>query len=295
MTSQSGPEQSLKLPEPKDYFRGIGQTTLPTPTNILLFLRTTRHTLQQEALQNRSHHRFVLALNLSTQGHVHADNRVLPFAPGQALLILPYQFHHFSQLAHAELQWLFCTFELTPSTFLEPLRNRVITVGDQSLHDQRSLVAAWIRGTASDWAEEIQETKLQSTLLQFLLSLKQDVQSSAQDLPPAPRDTLLRRINHLMSERHGRPIVTADIAGEMNISESRLRAKFIAAAGIPLGSYLQNYRLNRAMALLRTGDLPISEIAEEAGFGSPQAFSRLFRNKIGQSPRAYRQNAPHYY
>ena len=74
-----------------------------------------------------------------------------------------------------------------------------------------------------------------------------------------------------------------------NLSESRLRALFKETAGISLGSHIQNYRLNRAMALLRTTKLPISEIAEEAGFGSPQAFSRIFRKELGHTPQAYRQ------
>ncbi len=57
---------------------------------------------------------------------------------------------------------------------------------------------------------------------------------------------------------------------------------------IPLGSYIRNFRLNRAMALLRTSSLSIADVAEEAGFGSPQAFSRIFRRETGQTPRDYR-------
>jgi AraC-like DNA-binding protein len=42
------------------------------------------------------------------------------------------------------------------------------------------------------------------------------------------------------------------------------------------------------MALLRTTTLPIADIADEAGFGSPQAFNRIFKQKTGCTPRAYR-------
>jgi len=41
--------------------------------------------------------------------------------------------------------------------------------------------------------------------------------------------------------------------------------------------------------LLRTSALPIATIAEEAGFGSPQAFSRIFKKETGHTPRSYRQ------
>jgi len=279
----------LAIQDPSDYFSGVGHAPLPIPKNILLFLRTTRQMLQQEALQNRSHHRFVLTFNLETEGHVHANNRELPFCPGQALLILPYQFHHFSRLASPDIKWLFCTFELDQQSFLEPLRNRVLDIGQPTRAARDALVEEWLKGERDGWKAELQEMELQSLLLSLLLCLKQDLSESATDLPPEPRDSLLRTVNRLMSEWRGRSVGVADVAEALSISEPRLRARFKASAGIPLGRYLQNYRLNRAMALLRTTDLPIAEVAEEAGFGSPQAFSRVFKQKTGTSPRAYRR------
>ncbi|VGO15536.1 Arabinose operon regulatory protein [Pontiella desulfatans] len=269
----------LQLEEPQDYFSGLGATTLPTPRNVLMFVRRTKNTLQQEALQNRSHHRFVLAYNLGTAGHIHVDNLALPFDPGQALLILPYQFHHFSLLAATQLEWVFCTFELEPRTFLEPLRNRVITIGEATQRAYEALLQKWHQSHA--------ET-VQAALLQLLLELKLDRLQTGNDLPPEPEDNLLRSINGLMAEWRGRTVVVADLAQAMEFSESRLRVLFKEAAGIPLGSYIQNYRINRAMALLRTSALSIADVAEEAGFGSPQAFSRIFKKETGHTPRAYR-------
>ena len=277
------------LDEPTDYFKGIGHTQLATPTNALMYLRTTNNKLQQAALQNRSHHRHVLVFNLETEGHVHVNNRVLPLKPGQSLLILPYQFHHFSQLESPHLKWLFCTFELSTTTFLEPLRNVVIDTSEHSMNARDQLLDEWLRCSASATKSELQDEQLQATLLRTLLSLKQDQWAMNSDRMPEPRDSLLRSINRCMSEWKGRTVVVADLAQRLNLSESRLRALFKQTAGIPLGSYIQNYRLNRAMALLRTTELPIAEIAEEAGFGSPQAFSRIFKKELGRTPRAYRQ------
>lgn len=277
-------ESLLQIKEPDDYFSGIGENQLPTPTDILVFVRRTRNTLQQEALQNRSHHRFVLSFNLETEGHVHVDNLALPFKPGQALLILPYQFHHFSQLESTKLKWLFCTFELEPRTFLEPLRNRVIDIGGKSRHALEELLTEWHQPSA-----ELQAEQLQADLLHLLLSLKQDRQRTASDLPPEPRDNLLRAVNRFMAEHSGQTVIVANLAEALGFSESRLRVLFKETAGIPLGAYIQNYRINRAMALLRTSDLSIADVAEEAGFGSPQAFSRIFKKETGQTPRAYRK------
>lgn len=271
----------LQIGDPPDYFSGIGQTPLPIPLNVLLFLRKTKNMLQQQALQNRSHHRFVLAFNLGTDGHVHVDNLALPFKPGQALLILPYQFHHFSQLASPKLKWLFCTFELEPRTFLEPLRNRVLDVGEPSKQAIGQLLQDWHGGNGG---------LTQSALLRLLLLLKRDRMLAGSDLPPEPEDNLLRIVNRLMAEWRGRTVAVADVAEALGYSQSRLRVLFKEAAGIPLGAYIQNYRLNRAMALLRTTDLSIADVAEEAGFGSPQAFCRVFKKEAGQTPRAYRKN-----
>ena len=281
------PAQLSKLTEPTDYFKGMGHTLFTIPTNILLYLRTSKDKLQQAALQNRSHHRHVLIFNLETEGHVHVNNRVLPLKPQQSLLILPYQFHHFSQLENPQLKWLFCTFELATSSSLEPLRNSLVDTSEHTRKTRDELLSEWLRATTS--THDLPKEQLQATLIRVLISLKQDHWTAATHLSPEPRNNLLRNINRCMSEWKGRPVVVGDLAREFNLSESRLRARFKQAAGIPLGSYLQNYRLNCAMALLRTTKLPIAEIAEEAGFGSPQAFSRLFKKETGCTPRAYRQ------
>ena len=272
----------LKLKEPDDYFIGVGQEKNPTPTNILLFFRPTREKLQQEALQNRSHHRFVLAFNLKTSGHVNVDHLSLLFNPGQALLIHPYQFHHFSQLESQKLQWLFCTFELESGAFLEPLRNQVVDVKNKT----QQLITQLLE----EWHQKNQPEVLQTILLHLLLSLKQDCPKTRSDLPNESEDSLLRSINRLMAEWRGQPITVAKLADVLDISKSYLRVVFKEHAGIPLGSYIQNYRLNRAMALLRTTNHAISDISEEAGFGSPQAFSRIFKKATGQTPRSYRKN-----
>jgi len=277
------------LEEPTDYLKGIGQNQLPTPTDILLFMRCSKDKLQQEALQNRSHHRFVLSFNLETKGQVHVNNRTLPFNPGQALLILPFQFHHFSHLASLRLHWLFCTFELKTGSFLEPLRNRVLDVSTHSKNAMNSLLDEWQNCTVSSSQLGIEEEQLQAALLRLLLSLKQDQLATFPKQFPEPRDSLLRTINRCMSEWRGRTVMIADLAAKLNLSESRLRTLFKESAGIPLGRYIQNYRLNRAMALLRTTRLPIADISEEAGFGSPQAFSRVFKKETGQTSRSYRQ------
>ncbi|QHI69109.1 helix-turn-helix transcriptional regulator [Tichowtungia aerotolerans] len=277
-----------QLQEPEDYFRGLGESTLPNPRNILLFLRPDKKRLQQEAPQNRSHHRFVLIFNLQTAGHVHVNHLSLPLAPQQALLIHPYQFHHFSQLASSKVQWLICTFELENSAPLEPLRNRVIQVSRRSEKARDQLLHEWLRCFQPESHSELQEALLQTALVRQLLCLRQDRQAAELKPQTESKGSLIRTVNRHLTEWRGRLVTVADLADAIGLSESRLRVRFKEAAGISLGSYIQNYRINRAMELLRTTPRSIADVAEEAGFGSPQAFCRTFKKETGQTPRSYR-------
>ncbi len=280
----------LPIEDPQSYWTGVGEgSSLPIPTSILFFQRKTTEKLQQDTLQNCSHHRYVLMFNLCTSGTVHVDNLLLPLDPGKALLVLPYQFHHFSHLASQRIDWIFCTFDMAEGTFLEPFRNRTLLPRRGSIQALNLLLTEWRRCREAGRPGVMQEMQLQIVLLYLLISLRDDLQVQAPDLPPEPKGALLRAVNRLLSEWRGRPVSVTDLAGGLGMSVSRLRVLFRETAGVPLGRYMLNYRLNRAMALLRTTDLPVAGVAEEAGFGSPQAFSRIFKHKIGQSPRAYRR------
>ncbi|WFB34624.1 helix-turn-helix transcriptional regulator [Kiritimatiellota bacterium B12222] len=279
-------EHLLQVMEPADYFTGIGTSTLSLPSHILFFLRKNKEKLQQNALHNRSHHRALLCFNLQTEGVVHLDHLELQFKPGQALLILPYQFHHYSQLSSHALKWLFCSFELASKHFLEPLRNQVLTPGEKSQQQLESLLKEWHAPSSS-----LQSAQLQCALLRLLLCLRQDNQEGRTNPPYASENSLIRSVNGCLEEWRRQSITIADLATAIGYSESRLRVLFKQAAGVPLGAYIHNYRITRAMALLRTTPLSIADVAMDAGFGSPQAFSRIFKSATTFTPRDYRAQA----
>lgn len=281
------------LKEPDDYFKGRGQTLFSTPVSILMFVRKTCAKLQQKALQNRSHHRFVLLFNLQTEGQVHLDHLTLPFHPGEALLVFPYQFHHFTHLQSEQLQWIICTFEIREPRFLEPLRNQPMILDRDADAALTSMLESWETMARHTGQDVSREDFLQVDLLRLLLALRRGLRQTtpAGTSLSESGDNLVCAVNRLLSERRG-DLHPGDIAQEAGLSESRLRALFRETAGVSLGSYLRNYRINRAMELLRAGRLPVADIATVAGFQSPQAFSRAFRDRTGQSPRMYRNGRP---
>src|SRR5262245_8247894 len=86
------------------------------------------------------------------------------------------------------------------------------------------------------------------------------------------------------------------LARVSGISHAHFARSFKEAFGVPPHRYLLTRRIERATALLRDTDLPITEIAFETGWGSLGTFGRTFRDITGESPgelRAREQAASH--
>jgi transcriptional regulator GlxA family with amidase domain len=78
------------------------------------------------------------------------------------------------------------------------------------------------------------------------------------------------------------------LARVSGVSEAHFARSFKQAFGVPPHRYLLTRRIERATALLRDTDLPITEIAFHAGWGSLGTFGRTFRDVTGESPGALR-------
>ena len=75
------------------------------------------------------------------------------------------------------------------------------------------------------------------------------------------------------------------------VSEAHFARSFKQAFGVPPHRYLLTRRIERATALLRDTDWPITEIAFHTGWGSLGTFGRTFRDITGESPSAARVRA----
>jgi transcriptional regulator GlxA family with amidase domain len=79
------------------------------------------------------------------------------------------------------------------------------------------------------------------------------------------------------------------LARVSGVSEAHFARSFKEAFGLPPHRYLLTRRIERAKALLRETELPITEIAYETGWESLGTFGRTFRDITGESPRAVRE------
>lgn len=81
------------------------------------------------------------------------------------------------------------------------------------------------------------------------------------------------------------------IAQEHALTVSHLCTLFSHALGVPFRTYLKNWRLHKARALLRDESLSIKEIAYRVGYNDPNRLRLEFKDVTGHSPRAWRESA----
>ncbi len=81
------------------------------------------------------------------------------------------------------------------------------------------------------------------------------------------------------------------LARVSRVSEAHFARSFKQAFGVPPHRYLLTRRIERATALLRDTDRPITEIAFDTGWESLGTFGRTFRDVTGESPGAIRARA----
>jgi len=80
-----------------------------------------------------------------------------------------------------------------------------------------------------------------------------------------------------------------DVAEQLNVGYTWFRRMFREYTGMSPGHYHLQLRLNRAQSLLHNTNLTVSQIAHATGFTTERYFIRIFREKIGQTPGAFRK------
>jgi AraC-like DNA-binding protein len=102
---------------------------------------------------------------------------------------------------------------------------------------------------------------------------------------------LLRRVRDRIDREYAKPLNVEALARGVNMSAGHLSRQFRLAYGESPYSYLMTRRIERAMALLRHGDLSVTEICFAVGCSSLGTFSTRFTELVGVPPSVYRRQA----
>ena len=102
---------------------------------------------------------------------------------------------------------------------------------------------------------------------------------------------LLRRVRDRMDREYDQPLDVEALARDANMSAGHLSRQFKLAYGESPYAYLMTRRIERAMALLRRGDLSVTDVCFEVGCSSLGTFSTRFTELVGVPPSVYRRQA----
>ena len=102
---------------------------------------------------------------------------------------------------------------------------------------------------------------------------------------------LLRKVRDRMDRDYTQPLDVEALARGVNMSAGHLSREFKRAYGESPYGYLMTRRIERAMALLRRGDMSVTEVCFAVGSSSLGTFSTRFTELVGMSPSSYREKA----
>nr|WP_242894956.1 helix-turn-helix transcriptional regulator [Actinomadura litoris] len=102
---------------------------------------------------------------------------------------------------------------------------------------------------------------------------------------------LLRRVRDRIDREYAQPLDVEALARGVNMSAGHLSRRFRRAYGESPYGYLMTRRIERAMALLRRGDLSVTEVCFAVGCSSLGTFSTRFTELVGVPPSQYRRRS----
>lgn len=106
--------------------------------------------------------------------------------------------------------------------------------------------------------------------------------------PLVPDAPLPEAVEAVVEARLGDPAFTVEqLAGAMDLSRRQLTRRMKDTMGTTPAAYIRTRRLRRAEELLASGPETVKEVAAAVGFASPSAFSKAFREAVGEAPSTY--------
>lgn len=103
---------------------------------------------------------------------------------------------------------------------------------------------------------------------------------------------LIKDIHTLLTRHLDRRFTIEELSRRYAINTSTLKEVFKAVYGMPIATYMKEYRIRQAMILLRQTDATIAQIAEQVGYESQGKFTNAFKDVTQMLPSTYRKGLP---
>lgn len=150
---------------------------------------------------------------------------------------------------------------------LKPLRKEELIEAIREAKEQRELRKIWA-----------QRKEEQKELRDFSMNLEFE----GGDFDPVVRDMMDFAAKHYKEK-----VTLQDVANALNYSISFLNKRFKNQTGVTYIEYLNRYRIQKALELMKDGKMPLQEVSWQCGIGDYKYFNSVFRKYLGCSPKEY--------
>ncbi|SEC37013.1 helix-turn-helix domain-containing protein [Terriglobus roseus] len=256
-----------------------------------------RHVVQAGEIPEHEHPTLCLHLQLTGTRDFEwwqdGKNAVERTEPGSLIVIPPG--------TRDRLRWQGCSERLILSIQNDAMEEIAIQLGAQhalEIVGGWSLHSASLRLLLAEMGREAQESWPLGSLYADLLALGLQTNlirnHATQPMAlPVPKGGLslprLKQAMEYISDNLAEDIGLEEIATAMGLSASHFAHEFRSSTGATPYQYLLQQRLQRARSLLMSTTLPVQNVSALTGFQYPANFVRTFRQRIGQSPEAWRR------
>ena len=128
--------------------------------------------------------------------------------------------------------------------------------------------------------------KIQELLL-FLLDFQPEQNALTQYC--SQQTEQIKRVHQQLTEHLDQRFTIEALSKQYLMNTATLKKVFKAVYGLPIATYMKEYRIRQAMKLLRETDAPIAEIASQVGYGTQGKFSEAFKDVAQMLPTTYRK------
>ena len=133
--------------------------------------------------------------------------------------------------------------------------------------------------------------QLHGLLTLFYLAAERSGSRSSPGTPELKlaRPDMMRQVKFYLTQNYASQVTLEQLARRFEISPANLSRLFRHEFGVGFSRYLTTLRLESAVALLNSTNLPVSEVALRCGFSTSGYFIRVFRRHFGATPKDYRR------
>lgn len=237
------------------------------------------------------HYHFLLTLITRGEGVQTLNGEDIPFSPGRIFILSPADFHKNTLREGESYDYYGVKFpyELLDRRLsgLCALNKLPITakLSDGAFDVAKQIFERLIEEFREGSERVANQLYLQTMVEQLIIIALREYSEGDSSLQSA---FLNRALGYLYTHFY-ESITIGDAAEYMGYTPNYFNTVFKNSLGVPFGKYLRELRLTYASNLLKSCEMPITEVAMESGFENSAHFSRSFHEKFGISPKEYRK------